>query len=119
MNRNTSETTEPVGPGQTEEKFSSASPSPSPKVFLYTIPAIVLALFAWLVFSKVQARQRVRARRSRRRRMPGHPHFSGSPSPFQCGTGSQLAGKRSGLRRNPHLRAHQRLPEKMVLRYRR
>ena len=36
-------------------------PRRAPKFFLYTIPAIVLALFAWLIFSKVQARQRVHA----------------------------------------------------------
>jgi len=62
MNRRTSETTEPATPvRETEEKFGSSAPAPTPKVFLYTIPAIVLALFAWLIFSKVQARQRVRA----------------------------------------------------------
>jgi RND family efflux transporter MFP subunit len=62
MNRRTSETTEPPTiVRETQEKFGSASPPPSPKVFLYTIPAIVLALFGWLVFSKVQARKRVRA----------------------------------------------------------
>src|SRR5579863_206787 len=60
MNRNTSETTEPAV-RETEEKFGGSAPSPAPKVFLYTVPALVLALFAWLVFSKVQARQRVRA----------------------------------------------------------
>ncbi len=60
MNRNASETTEPAV-RETEEKFGGSAPSPTPKVFLYTIPALVLVLFAWLVFSKVQARQRVRA----------------------------------------------------------
>ncbi len=66
MNRNTSETTEPVTPVRktttvTEPEENFGGPAPTPKVLLYTIPAIVLALFAWLVFSKVQARQRVRA----------------------------------------------------------
>jgi RND family efflux transporter MFP subunit len=60
MNRRTSETTEPPATArETEEKFGA--PAPTPKFFLYTIPAILLALFAWLAFSKVQARQRVRA----------------------------------------------------------
>jgi RND family efflux transporter MFP subunit len=44
---------------ETEEKFGA--PPPTSKVFLYTIPAIFLALFAWLIFSKVQDRQRLRA----------------------------------------------------------
>ena len=62
MNRNTSETTEPATTvRETEEKFGGSAPPPTPKVFLYTVPAILLALFAWLIFSKVQARQRVRA----------------------------------------------------------
>ena len=60
MNRNTSETTEQAV-RESEEKFGGSAPSPAPKFFLYTIPAIVLALFAWLIFSKVQARQRVHA----------------------------------------------------------
>ena len=66
MNRNTSETTAPVTPVRktttaTEREENFGGPAPTPKVLLYTIPAIVLALFAWLIFSKVQARQRVRA----------------------------------------------------------
>ncbi len=63
MSRNPTETGGHTTVKETEEKYSSAPPSSSgtPKVFLYTIPAIVLALFAWLVFSKVEARQRVRA----------------------------------------------------------
>ena len=62
MNRNASETpTATVR--EAEEKFGGSAPPPgsTPKIFLYTIPALILALFAWLVFSKVQARQRVRA----------------------------------------------------------
>jgi RND family efflux transporter MFP subunit len=60
MNRRTSETTEPpTTVRETEEKFGA--PPPASKVFLYTIPAILLALFAWLIFSKVQDRQRLRA----------------------------------------------------------
>src|SRR5690348_8783046 len=49
---------------ETEENYHTAPPRPpsgTPKIVLYTIPAILLAAFAWLVFSKVQARQRVRA----------------------------------------------------------
>lgn len=64
MNRNVSETAAPAPPvRETEEKFggSAQPPSGTPKALLYTVPAIILALFAWLVFSKVQARQRVRA----------------------------------------------------------
>jgi RND family efflux transporter MFP subunit len=60
MNRRTSETTEPpTTVREKEEKFGA--PPPMSKVFLYTIPAILLALFAWLIFSKVQDRQRLRA----------------------------------------------------------
>lgn len=62
MNRNTSPTREPVTTvREPEEKFGDSTPPSAPKFFLYTIPAIILALFAWLVYSKVQARQRVRA----------------------------------------------------------
>src|ERR1700690_3558145 len=62
MNRNTSETTEPATTSkEPEEKFGGSASAPASKVFLYTIPALILALIAWLAFSKVQARQRVRA----------------------------------------------------------
>ena len=62
MNRNTQRDHRASHYRQGDRKKSSAArAAPTPKVFLYTIPAIVLALFAWLVFSKVQARQRVRA----------------------------------------------------------
>lgn len=61
MNRNPAETdvqTKTVR--ESEEKHHAAPPRP-PKIFVYTIPAILLTAFAWLVFTKVQARQRVRA----------------------------------------------------------
>jgi len=64
MNRKSAESgVQTTAVRDTEEKYQRApsSPSGTPKVFLYTIPAILLAAFAWLVFSKVQARQRVRA----------------------------------------------------------
>lgn len=64
MNRNATGTDRHTAAArETEESHSGASapPSGTPKVLLYTIPAIGLALFAWLVFSKVQAKQRVRA----------------------------------------------------------
>jgi RND family efflux transporter MFP subunit len=64
MNRNPAQTgVQTTTVRETEEKYPSApsSPSGTPKFLLYTIPAIFLAAFAWLVFSKVQARQRVRA----------------------------------------------------------
>jgi RND family efflux transporter MFP subunit len=64
MNRNPTETGgHTTAVRETEEKYHSATtpPSGTPKFVLYTIPAILLALFAWLVFNKVQARQRVRA----------------------------------------------------------
>ena len=71
MNRNARETTEPATTvRETEEKFRRPGVLPTPKVLLYTVPAIVLALFAWLVFSKVQARQRCAPRRLRLRRTP-------------------------------------------------
>ena len=65
MNRNPAETdVQTATVRETEENYHTAPPRPpngTPKIFLYTIPAILLAAFAWLVFSKVQARQRVRA----------------------------------------------------------
>ena len=65
MNRNPAETdVQTTTVRETEENYRTAPsrpPSGTPKIFLYTIPAILLAAFAWLVFSKVQARQRVRA----------------------------------------------------------
>ena len=63
MNRNTETSTPTATFREPEEKFAGSAPPSggAPKLFLYTIPAIVLALLAWIVFSKVQARQRVRA----------------------------------------------------------